>query len=237
MTRTETVFYAVGDVHGCYDKMATMIRKIIDHWRSIGEPAAEAVFLGDYVDRGPSSQDVMKSVVELQESGELTTGLPVTMLRGNHDDMMMHALLGDPDNMRAWLMNGGIQTLQSHRVPPDFHSDAAIEQMNLMRDTYCPVIEAMPTIMETDHYVFVHAGIMPGIPPQDSDEWTRLWIRKEFLRSDYEWGKIVVHGHTPLDAVEQRANRIGIDTGAVFGGPLTCAILEHGVVPMFMEAR
>lgn len=212
--------YAVGDVHGCLDRLVAL------HW-SIGadlaaRPVAESVLihLGDYVDRGPDSAGVI----------ELLTGsvaAPVTRridLKGNHEAMMLAALSGDGRAAELWVQNGGETTLESYRVPAGASPEAWMASVRLGHRQWMRTRELTH---REGGYLFVHAGIRPGRKLYEQSEADLLWIREPFLASEERHPLIVVHGHTPSAAPEVRSNRIGIDTGAVLGGRLTCLVLEE----------
>ena len=189
------------------------------------------IFLGDYIDRGPDSRGVLERV------RRETADPHVHALLGNHDRMLLDAL-ADPEGpaFHLWLMNGGEATLASYGIPPPdpFTPQTAASQRSLaetLRDAMGPgmleFLAERPTWLKFGDYIFVHAGLRPGVPLEEQSPHDLLWIRDDFLRSGADFGGVVVHGHTPSSAVEIRANRIGIDTGAVFGGTLTCLRLER----------
>jgi serine/threonine protein phosphatase 1 len=212
--------YAIGDVHGCLDRLVAL------HWAIAADlaarPVAESVLihLGDYVDRGPDSAGVI----------ELLTGTiapPVTRrieLVGNHEMMMLAALSGDLRAAESWLENGGGNTLESYRVPPDVAPAAWAADIPLAHQQWIKTRELMH---RESGYLFVHAGIRPGRPVARQRAEDLLWIREPFLSSTDPHPLVVVHGHTPSRDPQVLANRIGIDTGAVMGGQLTCVILEQ----------
>ncbi len=212
--------YAVGDVHGCLDRLVAL------HWAITADmaasPAAETVLihLGDYVDRGPDSAGVIWLLTG-------TVAPPVSRrvdLQGNHEVMMVQALAGDTRTAETWIENGGGTTLESYRVP----SSASIAEWGRT----VPIVHRqwMKT-RELTHreggYLFVHAGIRPGRKMYRQSPDDLLWIREPFLSSKERHPQVVVHGHTPTDNPEVRPNRIGIDTGAALGGRLTCLVLEE----------
>ena len=185
---------AVGDIHGCYAKLVDLMEQVA--------PAAEdrLVFLGDYIDRGPQSRQVIDYLIALKKR------LPRTVcLRGNHEQMLLEALTGDIDAVGLFLFNGGSATVSSYGGDLD----------NLPGD-HLDFFRNLSLYHEEDEFVFVHAGLRPEVSLAEQEEQDLVWIRKEFLDSGYDWGKTVVHGHTPRPGVEFRPNRIGIDTGAFF---------------------
>ena len=193
------------------------------------EPVASPVLLhlGDYVDRGPASAAVVRRLA----AGPVLPGVTMVCLRGNHEQMMLDALDGGFGAVDHWLENGGHATLRSWGVG---RSRNPIEWRTAMAPVL-PFLRGLALFHRIDGYVFVHAGLRPGIGLDAQDEEDMLWIREEFL----DWrGPIlpeapdsaVVHGHTPRDRPEVVGQRIGLDTGAVTGGALTCAVLEGRTV-------
>lgn len=213
--------YAIGDIHGRVDLLLDLYEKIAAHRAASPVDHAVEIFLGDYVDRGPAS----KEVLDWLRAGESVCDRRVC-LKGNHEDMLLRALQ-DPQFMPVWLHNGGIATLRSFGVTlaadPEALRAATLDRLDPERLSF---LESLSLGASLDDYVFVHAGLRPGVPLDAQTEEDLLWIREPFLSSDADFGKCVVHGHTPVGAPDARANRINIDTGAVFGGALTCLILE-----------
>lgn len=202
--------YAIGDVHGCANLLAALLDAI-----SAAHPpdcACRLVFLGDLVDRGPEIARTVALVQALQQTTDA-----VECLRGNHEQMMIDWLKKDDD---LWLANGGVDTIESfarNGGNPDEFLAEAVEWM-----------EGLPTWREDELRLFVHAGLRPGRRYDRQSDDDRLWIREGFLDVDYDFGKHVIHGHTPqLDGPEQRRFRTNIDTGAVYGGALTAAVLDE----------
>lgn len=178
-----------------------------------GREDARFILLGDYVDRGPDSRRVVDFLIRRQSD----QGGRVICLRGNHEEMLLRAAdkeRSDRDLMNWW-RNGGEQTLESYGVGDP--SDLPAEHLLWMQQ--------LPLMQRDRHRLFVHAGIRPGIPPAIQSEEDLLWIREPFLSSTDDHGVLVVHGHTPVGSrqPELRANRLNLDTGACFGGPLTAA--------------
>jgi serine/threonine protein phosphatase 1 len=215
--------YAVGDVHGCADRLAALHALIAADLAA--RPVAEStlVHLGDYVDRGPDSAGVIAL---------LDAGPPATRridLMGNHEQMLLDALDaaaggGDPGAIRHWLVNGAAATLASWGVPAAADPES---WAGLVPAGQIARIRTLALSHRAGGYLFVHAGIRPGVPPERQSRHDMLWIREPFLLSDARFGVVVVHGHTPGPAPVIRPNRIGIDTGAVLGGALTCLVLEE----------
>ena len=217
--------YAVGDIHGCADQLRTLHALIADDLaaRPIENPLL--IHIGDYVDRGPDSA----GVVGLLSGGPPIHGLPAINLLGNHEHTMMEALGGERAAGTDWLYQGGRATLESYGLDPDGPREA----WEAVPATHRAWMQHLPLWHREGGYLFVHAGIRPGIPLEDQSATDLLRIRQPFLYTDQPFGPVVVHGHTPERRINVRHNRIGIDTGAVFGGHLTCLMLEgdrHAVI-------
>jgi len=202
---------AVGDVHGCFDKLLSLF----DACRTIGAAeTARFIFIGDYVDRGPDSMKVVDFLMQ-QERGR---GDDFICLRGNHEDMLISA--ADPSrsdrDLMTWWANGGEATLDSYGV--DDPSDLPTDHLDWIRKR--------PTRFSDEGRLYVHAGIRPGVPIASQSDADLLWIREPFLSSDMDYGALVVHGHTPTPSrlPDLRKNRLNLDTGACYGGPLSAAI-------------
>ncbi|MDR2388102.1 MAG: serine/threonine protein phosphatase [Deltaproteobacteria bacterium] len=202
----ESRIFAIGDIHGCRVKLDELLAKI--DWRP--ENHEKLIFLGDYIDRGPDSYGVVERVLELKNRWRER----VVALKGNHEQMFINFFLGRESI--ALSSNGTSCTIKSyhdHQPFPPAHVDFYNE---------------LVLYHETDRHIFVHAGLRPGLPLSHQSEDDFLWIRDEFLDSNYDFGKTVVFGHTPLRQVMISPHRAGLDTGAVFGGPLTCLEVLEG---------
>ena len=190
---------AVGDIHGCLDLLQQLMQQIV--------PCADdqVIFLGDYIDRGPDSRGVIDYLLNFRQRCPQTV-----FLKGNHEAMLLDFLAGH-ERLR-YLLNGGETTLYGYRekgklVIPQPH-------LQFFRD--------LRLYFETENHIFVHAGLRPGISPQNQREEDLLWIREDFLKSDYRWGKTIVFGHTPMRKPYLKPERIGLDTGAAYGRSLSC---------------
>ena len=217
--------YAIGDIHGRLDLLARAVDAIARDVAARG-PAALTVTVGDYIDRGPAS----RGVLDLLRQNPFAT--PYAALRGNHEEMF-EAFLTDPAAGLHWADNGGEETLASYGVrlrghaPADF-VQACEELRSQLPAAHGEFLRALKPSLGHGDYFFCHAGVRPGVPLDRQREEDLLWIRGAFLFSDADFGKIVVHGHTPAMAPEVKANRIGIDTGAYASGRLTCVALGEG---------
>jgi serine/threonine protein phosphatase 1 len=211
--------YAVGDSHGCAGQLARMHGLISADAARRPAPHSLVVHLGDYVDRGPDSAGVLA----LLRGDPPVPGAEVVNLVGNHEQMMLAAFdpRAEADVLGFWLDNGGAATLASYGADPrDRASWSAVPAGDLA------LLRRLRTSLALGGYLFVHAGIRPDVPIEAQDAMDMAWIREPFLSWRGALPAVVVHGHTPSDAPEVLPHRIGIDTGAVFGGKLTCAILE-----------
>lgn len=196
--------FIVGDIHGCLDPLKRMMDKI--DWR----PEEDGlIFLGDYIDRGVDSKGVVDYIIEISNSSPL-----VQCLMGNHENILLDFLnSGDP---RLLLLNGGITTLESYQVEEKGEKEALIPAEHVA------FFESLFLYIELDEYYVVHAGFRPGVEVEKQATEDLIWIREPFIFSDYDFGKKVIFGHTPLAEPLVMDNKIGLDTGAVYGNKLTC---------------
>jgi len=219
--------YAVGDIHGRADLLESLIEQITADAASHPDTAKRLIFLGDYVDRGPASSAVIDLVLD-----NTPPGIEVVRLMGNHEEMMLR-FLADIAVGRTWMMNGGDATLRSYGVePPSLFSGApALHRAQQHFAERLPArhlsfLQGLAISHTEGDYLFVHAGVRPGVALDRQRTEDLLWIRDEFLASNRDFGKVVVHGHSISLDPEFRANRIGIDTGAYATGRLSCLVLE-----------
>jgi serine/threonine protein phosphatase 1 len=203
--------FAIGDIHGCYDKLIALMDQLDIRF---GED--RVVFLGDYVDRGPDVYQVMDFLVQFKEDHPGTI-----FLKGNHEAMLLNYLAGG--DKQAYLINGGRQTLTSYTKYNPPTKGAPLPRAHL------DFLNNLDLYYATRDYVFVHAGMRPHIPLEDQTESDLLWIRSDFIHTSWRPDQCVVYGHTPMEAPQVRNNRIGIDTGAVYGGTLTCVKLPEQI--------
>jgi serine/threonine protein phosphatase 1 len=198
-------------VHGCFDKLT----RLLNHCRAHADGnAMRFIFLGDYIDRGPDSRGVVTLLMEMQRNSPHE----VICLRGNHDAMVVAAAIEGAETEAWWLENRGGATLASYGVTHASELPAAHLQW----------LDGLAYCHDDGRRYFVHAGVRPGVPlDQQSDE-DRIWIREPFLSSRDCFGRLVVHGHTPVRTgrPDVRPNRINLDTAAVYGGPLTAAVFN-----------
>ena len=220
--------YAIGDVHGRLDLLDAMLARVRADLAARPHDRPRVICLGDYVDRGPDSRGVIEALIALKASD-----LPAEFLLGNHDSYI-DAYLKDPhwyDRTYHWLHSamGGAATLASYGVAgaSEAEPDATREAFaKAFPDNHRDFIDACAWWVRIGGYVFVHAGIRPGVPLDDQTRDDCIWIREPFLSCKDDFGFKVVHGHTIVPEVQHRPNRIAIDTGVAKGGPLTCLVLE-----------
>lgn len=224
--------YAIGDIHGQIDMLRAAHRRIAADRAVTGDPDAPVVHLGDLVDRGPDSRGVVEHLIR-----GIADGAPWIVIKGNHDRMFVnflrHGEAHDSGLRRelTWLDPplGGDRTLASYGV--------ALRRWTSLRNAWDAAVAAvpgdhleflvnLPLMHQTDDLLFVHAGIRPGVPIDAQVEEDLVWIRGPFLEDTRDHGKIVVHGHTPVETPEHYGNRIDLDTGAGFGRALTAAVFE-----------
>ncbi|MGF7161714.1 serine/threonine protein phosphatase 1 [Rhodoligotrophos appendicifer] len=218
--------YAVGDIHGCYHLLEDLWLRMRADAEARPAPELVEIYLGDYVDRGPSSNGVIESLCK-----PAPEGWERVCLRGNHEELML-GFIENPASLELWRSAGALETLASYAVDvtrsrdpaqaeaiaADFSSKLPPHHLEFLRD--------LPVYVSIGQYFFVHAGVKPGVPLDRQRQQEMLWIRDAFLQSEADFGKIIVHGHTPVEQPEYRKNRINVDTGAYLTGRLTCVVLE-----------
>lgn len=219
--------YVVGDIHGHLNLLHAMHAAIDQVEASLPGADIHEVFLGDYVDRGPASAGVIEWLSAPSPKRNRIC------LRGNHE-WMLQAYLAEPDGFDAWRSMGGGDTFASYGVERRIQADR-LSRARMWREFQLALPQhhrAFLTELRSSHrigdYLFVHAGVRPGVAIEKQSERDMLWIRSEFLDSDAEFGAMVVHGHSPARNVEFRRNRIGVDTGAYATRVLSCVMLEGG---------
>jgi serine/threonine protein phosphatase 1 len=214
--------FAIGDVHGCFDKLQALV---LACEQVGGGRDARFILIGDYIDRGPHSRDVIDFLIQRQH-GE---GSRFICLRGNHEQMLIDAVAEGRlrrDLTTHWLSNGGKHTLHSYGVDDPASLPAA----------HLDWIRALPFTFSDSRRLYVHAGIRPGVPVADQSPDDLLWIRGPFLWSEAAHPGFIVHGHTPTDSglPDLRAHRLNLDTGACYGGELTAAAFTDRATRPFL---
>lgn len=218
--------YAIGDVHGRFDLLGDLVTQICSRERPIGSAGLTVLLLGDLIDRGPKSAQVINLVRQCAKV------LPdLVALKGNHEDMMVAAWRGNREALAGWLECGGAATLLSFGIelprldPGDPDALVAAMRTAISEETI-DWLDALPLSYPCGDYLFVHAGIRPGLPLDQQEPTDFMWIRDEFLDYGASHGPMIVHGHTVSEQVDFRRNRIGIDIGAYRTGRLAALRLE-----------
>ncbi len=217
--------YAIGDVHGRLDLLEQMISEIRVDMKERPVAGALTVTLGDYIDRGPHSRGVIDRLVR----NPFPT--PYVPLKGNHE-ALFEDFLGQPATADQWRHLGGLETLHSYGVPVSMamrgkgYEQTADQLRAAVPEAHFRFIASLKVSASFRRYFLCHAGVRPGIPLERQSVDDLLWIRDEFLTSGEDFGKRIVHGHTPNEWPEVLPNRINIDTGAFATGRLTCVVLE-----------
>ena len=213
---------AVGDTHGRLDLLEQLWPQISDVARLSSARQRTLVFLGDFVDRGLQSRELVERLL----TG--FAGFDAVFLKGNHDETLLQ-FLDDPKLGEVWRNFGGLETLRSYGVehkPGGDWAQTRAEFVERLPATHLDFFRSLQLHYVCGDYLFVHAGVRPGLLLEHQSEQDLLWIRDEFLNSTMSFGRIVVHGHTPERQPVVRANRVGIDTGAYMTGVLTALVLE-----------
>lgn len=228
--------YTVGDIHGRADLLDRLHQRIAVDAESANGVACHIVYLGDYVDRGAQSPEVIDRLC-----GGPPPGFGVIHIKGNHDDVMLR-FLGDIRFGPQWLRFGGLATLAGYGIALPSTGSAEERLTRIQTDLRATLpqrhyefLRSLRPHLTVGDYFFAHAGVRPGVPLDRQTERDLLWIREDFLNSNRDFGKVVVHGHTIVGEPEVRPNRIGIDTGAFATNRLTCLVLE-GAERRFLTA-
>ena len=221
-----TRVYAIGDLHGRSDLLASMHDMIGDDVAKSAPSRVVIVYIGDYIDRGEGG----RAVIEIL-SNPSADGIERVFLRGNHEDLMLRFLEGGGP-IGTWLMNGGIATLRGYGIEwkegrnLDGAEEARQNLIDALPERHVSFLRGLVHTHEEGDYLFVHAGVRPGIALDRQDVHDLMWIRERFLDSRADFGRRIVHGHTVSPVPQILDNRIGIDTGAYKSDVLTCVVLE-----------
>ncbi len=234
--------YAIGDIHGHLPLLRAAHARIAADRARVGDPSAPVVHIGDLVDRGPDCRGVLGYLI-----AGMAAGQPWIVIKGNHDRMFA-AFLNDPRHHdpglkpdMGWLHPriGGGETLASYGVRNGADRPLApvhAEAVAVVPSEHRRFLEALPAWHLRDSVLFVHAGIRPGVDLRDQTEDDLVWIRGEFLTDRRDHGALVVHGHTAIDAATHYGNRVNLDSGAAYGGPLSAVVIEDHAVWMLTGA-
>lgn len=218
--------YVIGDVHGCLDQLDRLLERIEREIEGRQRARTSIVFLGDLIDRGPASAQVVERLRTYSPSAARTH-----FIMGNHEEVMLRVLAGETDLMSSWLRFGGAETLRSYGVEPrelaGLTSQRVVTRLNdAVPANHVAFLESFADSISFGGYLFVHAGIRPGIDLAEQSQSDLRWIREPFLGDSTDHGFVVVHGHTITNDVEVTSNRIGIDTGAFCTGTLTALAID-----------
>jgi serine/threonine protein phosphatase 1 len=226
-TSPETRLYAIGDIHGSLGALRLLHERIREHAERSPTKNKYLIYLGDYIDRGMDSRAVLEQLLT-----QPLPGFEFIYLKGNHEEGLLRFLF-EGDNALGWLTYGGISTIYSYGAkPPDPLTDpdkllkARIELAAMIPQAHIKFLTELRLTYTDGDYLFVHAGLKPGVPLDQQRESDLLWIRDEFLEATTPFEKVVVHGHSIAPQPDFHRNRIGIDTAAFASGRLTCLVLE-----------
>jgi len=220
--------YAIGDVHGCNDHLKNLLTQILEDNDARGKADTQVIFLGDLVDRGPDSAAVLDTTIEFQKYFGA-----VRCLKGNHEEVFLAALAGSEKATRFFTRIGGKETILSYEISRKDFNALSMEELaqtlpRIVPRNHVDFLNSFEDQIILGDYAFVHAGIRPEIPLSEQKISDMRWIREEFLRHQQPHEKVIIYGHTIYDDVEEKRNRIGIDTGAYNSGKLTAIGLEAG---------
>jgi serine/threonine protein phosphatase 1 len=221
--------YVIGDIHGCIDELKAAEERIRDDLRA-SQQRALIVLLGDYVDRGPHSAEVINHL-----SSSYSHDIARIALCGNHDDVFLR-YLKKPTNLDAFLDLGGRNTLLSYGLDIRSLEKALLRKPAHMRallmeavpQAHIGFLESLPVLLRIGRFVFVHAGLRPGVPLTDQRDEDLMWIREPFLTDGPKLPYLVIHGHTPAKEIKFGPSRVAVDTGAYFSGQLSVLKIEGG---------
>jgi len=218
--------YAIGDVHGCVAEYDALMARILEDDAARGPAKSVLVLLGDLVDRGPDSAGAIRRAMALPDRFAETR-----VIAGNHEEVFLEALTGETESLRFFTRIGGRETILSYGIDPDEYERSNYTQIGKLLAQAVPeehvaFLGDLEDMVEIGDYLFVHAGIKPGVAFEDQTTNDLRWIRAPFLTSERDHGKIVIHGHNISETPDEQPNRIGIDTGAYRTGKLTAIGLE-----------
>lgn len=221
--------YAVGDIHGHLNLLRRANDLIETDRARAGADQAQVIYIGDLVDRGPNSAGVVDLLVKLSQADPR-----ITVLRGNHDHMLVEFLDGAKSGRSSrgrfdYLADGigGRSTLESYGLSPRLSQAQLREQaLETIPKAHQKFLRNLPYSHRAQECLFVHAGIRPGIALADQEPLDLIWIREDFLLDERDHGPLIVHGHTPDQRAMHWGNRVNLDSGAAYGGPLSAVVIE-----------
>lgn len=213
--------YCIGDIHGCANELDILLQYLVDKEKISNDDLV--VCLGDYVDRGPDSKNVVNILLEFREKFPKTR-----FLKGNHEDMMMNYLGYDGLNGHMYLFNGGIQTFRSYGLSTVDAPDATLKRFP---QKHLEFFETLDSGIIVGKYILVHAGVDPSVPLEVQSLRDLFWIRDDFIEATHSFEKTVIFGHTVYSEVfYDLPYKMGIDTGLVYGNRLTCVELKNSKI-------
>tara|TARA_Y100000389_G_C17321750_1_gene443448 strand:- start:16 stop:729 length:714 start_codon:yes stop_codon:yes gene_type:complete len=223
--------FAIGDIHGCLNELTSLHKKILTYDK-FDLKNDIIIYLGDYIDRGKNSKEVINQILKLKDNNIKTINL-----RGNHDEFMIEFLFNKNNNIKSWLNFGADQTFRSYNIEiVEFIKDGFEEDvinklrevmLNKMEQSHINFFKTLEMSYSTDKYLFVHAGIDPEKKLTEQTKKDYLWSRSnEFFKKDFKAEKIIVHGHTPEVNIANDPYRINIDSGCYFSGKLSSVCLN-----------
>lgn len=225
--------YVIGDVHGCFDELCDLMTQIEADIYSNPGKSAKIVFLGDLIDRGPASYQVVQLLKDFRPHYA-----KFVFLKGNHEEVFLDVLKGDATKLQSWFEFGGRECARSYGVRN--LGEVLINPKGLLKRIQDQVPKDHVEFLDTfkDYFIHgrflcVHAGIRPGVKLEKQTRDDMLWIRKRFIESKKQYSHIVIHGHTIVDTIEIHPNRIAIDTGAYSGGALSAVKIENNTLENF----
>lgn len=235
-----TRIYAIGDIHGRHDLLVRLLDLVARDAEAAGAARNKVVFLGDYIDRGPKSRDVVELLLRGPAQRPEWRNQEWICLKGNHEEAMLD-FLAEGVSGPGWLLNGGLACAASYcgQLPPFEPGALPLNRLReallaALPDSHRAFLARLPYFHIEGDYLFVHAGLRPGLRLEEQSPADMMWIREEFLSSPLEHGHLVVHGHTISALPDIRPNRIGIDTGAFATGRLT-ALVVQGSLKSFLN--
>jgi serine/threonine protein phosphatase 1 len=230
--------FAVGDIHGCRELLHKIHNKILATSKDIEGPKL-LIYLGDYIDRGPDIKGTVQTLIDFQPENFIKV-----FLLGNHEQMLLDFMAGKRNSLYIWLGNGGLETLESYGCDLNSYIDHSMELKGeeLIRKQFTRLLpfshknffNQLQLNYEWGNYFFVHAGINPDFPLDKQEKETMLWTREQrFFDPKMIYHKIIVHGHTPVDKIEEFPCRINLDTGAFYSGKLSFLMINKNKVFFF----
>lgn len=218
--------YAIGDAHGRLDLLHALLRQMETDVRARGQADTRVIFLGDFIDRGPYSKQILHFARKASRESDA-----LIFLLGNHEELLLESAQGNPAMQRLWMQNGGDATIRSYGLDP---AELMCRSPEEIADTLFEVVgedvigwlDTIPLTYQSGDYFFCHAGIRPGVPLTQQRREDLLWIRDRFTRSSAYHGAVIVHGHSEVDEPVVGPNRINVDTAAYRTGVLSAVGLE-----------